>query len=110
MPVYLSQVAYTAEHFAAMTKQPVDRTEAVRAIGEKLGCRLVSFYYSFGDYDGVTIFEAPDETAMTAVLLAAIGAGHIRAIKTTQLLAPKDAVEAMRRAGAAEFSAPGGAA
>jgi uncharacterized protein with GYD domain len=108
MPLYMSQVAYTPEHFAALTKQPEDRTEAVRAVGQKLGCRLVSFYYSFGEYDGVTIFEAPDETAMTAVLLAALGAGHIRAIKTIQLLAPKDAVEAMRQAGAAAFKAPGG--
>ena len=47
---------------------------------------------------------------MTAVLLAALGAGHIRAIKTTQLLAPKDAVEAMRQVGAAAFKAPGGTA
>jgi len=104
----MSQVAYTPDHLAALTQQPEDRTEAIRAIGQKLGCQLVSFYYSFGEYDGVTIFEAPNETAMTAVLLAALGAGHIRAIKTTQLLAPKDAVEAMRQAGAAAFQAPGG--
>lgn len=52
--------------------------------------------------------EAPNEAAITAVLLAAIGAGHIRASKTTQLLTPSAAMEAMRQAGAAGFKAPGG--
>ena len=108
MPLYMSQVAYTREHLAALTKEPQDRTEAISAVAQKLGCRLLSFYYSFGEYDGVVIAEAPNETAMSAVLLAAISAGHIRASKTTQLLAPKDAVEAMRQAGTAAFKAPGG--
>jgi uncharacterized protein with GYD domain len=103
----MSQVAYTPEHFEALTKEPRDRTEDISALAQKLGCRLISFYYSFGEYDGVVIAEAPNETAMSAVLLAALSAGHIRASKTTQLLAPKDAVEALRQAGAAAFRAPG---
>jgi uncharacterized protein with GYD domain len=108
MALYMSQVAYTPAHLAALTKDPQDRTEAISAVAQKMGCRLVNFYYSMGEYDGLVIIEAPNETAMTAVLLAAIGAGHIRASKTTQLLAPRDAVEAMRQAGAAAFTAPGG--
>ena len=108
MPLYMSQVAYTQAHLAALTREPQDRTEAISALAQKLGCRLESFYYSLGEYDGLVIIEAPNEAAITAVLLAAIGAGHIRASKTTQLLAPRDAVEAMRQAGAAAFTVPGG--
>ena len=108
MPLYMAQVAYTPEHFASLTRDPDVRTADVGELAQELGCRLVSFYYSFGEYDAVVVFEAPDETAMTALVLAALSAGHIRASKTTQLVDPKAAAEAMRRAGAAAFKAPGG--
>jgi uncharacterized protein with GYD domain len=108
MPLYMSQVAYTPEHLSALTKEPQDRTEAISALAQKFGCRLISFYYSFGEYDGVVIVDAPNETAVTALLLAALGGGHIRATKTSQLLSPRDAMEAMRQAGTAAFKAPGG--
>ena len=107
MSLYMTQVSYTPEHFAALSKKPEDRTEAISALAQKHGCRLVSFYYSFGDYDAVVIFDAPNETAVTAMVLTALGTGHVRTAKTTQLLTPKVAVEGMRQAGSAGFKAPG---
>jgi uncharacterized protein with GYD domain len=108
MPRYMAQAAYTPEHFASLTRDPDNRAADVGDLAQDFGCRLVSFYYSFGEYDAVIVVEAPDETAMTALMLAALGAGHIRASKTTQLIAPEAAVEAMRQAGAVAFKAPGG--
>ena len=108
MPLYMTQVAYTQAHLAALTREPKDRTEDLRALADKLGCRLLNFFYSLGEYDALIILEAPNETALTATLLAGLGAGHIRATKTTQLVDPSEAVEAMRLAGAVAFTAPGG--
>ena len=108
MPLYMAQAAYTPEHFASLTRDPDVRTADISELAQELGCRLVSFYYSFGEYDAVIIVEAPNETAMTALALAALSAGHVRASKTTQLIAPESAIEAMRQAGAAAFKAPGG--
>jgi len=37
-----------------------------------MGRRLVSFYNSFGEYDLLVIYEAPDETTAAAIVLAAV--------------------------------------
>lgn len=108
MPLYMTQFAYTAEAWAALTRHPEDRTEVLGALLERAGGRLHSFYYSFGEFDGVLIYEAPDETAVTAAVLAATAAGHIKALKTTTLLPMDRALAAMRQAGTLAYSAPTG--
>ena len=107
MPLYMSQFAYTPEAWAALTQEPQDRGAAVGALMESMGGRLVAFYHSFGEYDGVIIFESPDDTSAAAGVLAGTSAGHVKAIKTTTLLSVEDAMEAMRRAGEATFRRPG---
>ena len=106
MPLYMSRFAYTPEAWAALTSEPQDRSRAIGGLMEKMGGRMVSFYYSFGEYDGVLIAEFPDETTCAAAVLAAISPGHIKSIETTILLSIEDAMEAMRRAGEATYQAP----
>src|SRR5918998_90992 len=86
MPIYMSQFSYTPEAWAALARQPEDRSEAIGGQLESLGGQLISFYYSFGDYDGVIIAEAPDETTIATALVAAVAAGHLKTLKTTTLL------------------------
>ena len=107
MPLYMSQFAYTSEAWAALTQNPEDRSEAIRGLLEAMGGRLVSFYNSFGEYDGLIILEAPDETTAAATIMAAITPGHVKSIKTTLLLSAEQGVEAMRRAGEMTFRRPG---
>jgi uncharacterized protein with GYD domain len=107
MPLYMTQFAYTSDAWAALAKNPQNREEVLRALIEKLGGRLVCFYYAFGEYDGVFVWEAPDETTATAGILAAISPGHVKAIKTTVLLTTQQTIEAMRKAGAQAYQAPG---
>ncbi len=104
MPIYMSQFSYTPEAWAALARQPEDRSEAVGGLIEGLGGRLISFYYSFGDYDGLIISETPDETAIAAALVAA---GHIKTIKTTTLLSAEEGMEVLRRAGEITYRGPG---
>lgn len=107
MPIYMTQFAYTPEAWAALTREPADRSAAVRALMESMGSRLVSFYHSFGEYDGVIIFESLDESTAAAGILAAISPGHIKTVKTTPLLSVEDAMEAMRKAGEMTYRGPG---
>ena len=72
-----------------------------------MGRRLVSFHYSFGDYDRVLMLDAPDEKTVAAMILTAVSAGHVKAIKTTTLLSVEDGMEVLRRAGEATYRAPG---
>ncbi|MDQ3658361.1 MAG: GYD domain-containing protein, partial [Actinomycetota bacterium] len=62
MALYMTQFSYTSEAWAALASNPEDRSEAIRALVESMGGQLVSFYYSFGEYDGVAIYEVPDES------------------------------------------------
>jgi uncharacterized protein with GYD domain len=106
MPHYMTQYAYTSDAWAKLAKNPQNREEVFRALVEKLGGRLVAFYYTFGEYDGVLITEMPDETTITTALLATISAGHVKATKTTQLLTTEQTLKAMREAGTQSYPAP----
>ena len=107
MPLYMSQFSYTPEAWAALAQNPEDRSEAIRGLAESMGGRLLSMHYSFGDYDGVLMLEAPDEKTVAAMILTAVSAGHIKDIKTTTLLSVEDAMEVFRRAGERAYRAPG---
>ncbi len=106
MPLYMAQFAYTPEAWTAFTKKPENRTEPVSKLCQQFGGRLVGLYYSFGEYDGFIIVEAPNEVAITATLLAAIAPGHLRATKTTVLLTAEQVVDAMRKAGGVSYRGP----
>lgn len=107
MPYYMVQAAYTSDAWAAQIKQPANRAEQLRAMMEKVGAKLVSFYYSYGEYDVVLIVEAPDNVKASAGSLAAAAGGAIKSIKTTPLLTAEEGVEAMRLAGASGYRPPG---
>ena len=107
MPLYMSQVAYTSEAVAALTRNPEDRVDVFERLVEGMGGWLLSFYYSFGEYDVLVIYEAPDESTAAAIVLAAVSPGHLSRVKTTVLLTVEEGLEAMRKAGEATYRAPG---
>lgn len=106
MPTFMTQFSYTAEAAAALAKNPEDRNAPVAALLENLEGRLISTYYSFGEYDGLIIFEAPDEkTALTSIAAASM-AGHLKETKTTLLFTVEDSMEALGKAGGIVFQTP----
>lgn len=108
MSLYMTQFGYTSEAWAALVRNPEDRGAAISGLMESMGSRMVAYYHSFGEYDGVVIFESPDEITAAAGVLAAITPGHIKTIKTTPLLTVEDTMEAMRKAGEMTYLAPSG--
>ena len=107
MPLYMTQFAYTPEAWAALVDNPEDRSAPVRELVENMGGRLIGWYLSMGDYDGLLIYEASDAASAGAAILAAARRGHLRATKTTPLFSADESVEIMRRAGGTSFRAPG---
>ncbi len=103
MPTFMYQFKYTPAAWAAFVKKPEDRGAAVDELLKGIGGRLISNYYSFGDWDGLVIFEAPDDlTAMTAIVTI-IAPGHLEATKTTVLFSMQDMINATRRASKLRF-------
>ncbi len=107
MPLFMTQVAYTPEALAALARNPENRGEAFGSLAESMGGRLVSFYNSFGEYDVVVTYEAPDESTAAAIVIAAVSPGHLSRAKTTVLLSAEEGLEAFRKAGGATYRAPG---
>jgi uncharacterized protein with GYD domain len=106
MPHYLVQFSYTPEAWAALVRRPENRFEVFRAYVEQLGGRLLAAYYCFGEYDGMILFEAPDQARSAAATVAAVAAGHLKAVKTTVLLPVEETLEALRLAGGQPYRAP----
>jgi uncharacterized protein with GYD domain len=106
MPVFLHQVAYSHEGWQAVLDKPQDRIEAVRPAIEKLGGKIKSAFFSFGDYDVILITEMPDSVSAAAISIAFAGGGACKAVQTTPLLTVEEAMEAMKRAGDSGYRPP----
>ena len=110
MPMYLTRFSYTPETWAMMIAQPEDRRRAASAYIESVGGKLHGFWYAFGEYDGINLFEAPDNVSMAAVALAIGGGGALTSIETTVLLTVEETLEALGRAQDVGYRAPGATA
>ena len=77
---------------------PEDRVEAVSKLFHCVGGRLISYYVTFGEYDWVVFVEAPDETIMSAVLIAVAASGGVADMKTTLAMSSYDAMQAFNKA------------
>ena len=107
MPHFMFQASYSGEALNALGKNPENRTDVIKRMVESVGGRLESVYYCFGEYDAVCIFEAPDNSSAAALAIAVGGSGAVATSKTTPLLTPDEAREAMARSGGVSYSPPG---
>ena len=103
MPHYLQQVAYSTEGWEALVEKPQNRIEAVRPAIEKLGGKIESAWFSFGDYDVVLIIQMPTNVDASAIAMAFAAGGACKAVKTTPLLTAEEAVEALKKAAEAGY-------
>ena len=71
MAFYMFQGAYTPEAWATMTKNPQDRSVVLAELIQKLGGRLISFYYCF----------EPGGDRLTSVLVAVLSSGHEHSLR-----------------------------
>jgi uncharacterized protein with GYD domain len=106
VPRYISLFSYTPQAWAAQIKNPQDRREGFGAMASKLGGSFVDAYITFGEYDGLIIFDAPDDTTAAAIAIAVVSPGHIKALKTSRALTIEEAMEAMRKAGSVTYQGP----
>jgi uncharacterized protein with GYD domain len=108
MPHYLVQVGYNSSGIAGIVQDPQDRIEKVTPPIEDLGGRVECGYYAFGDHDVVLVCEMPDNVSAAAFALAVGAGGTVSSYKTTVLLTPDEAVQAMKKAAESAY-APAGA-
>jgi uncharacterized protein with GYD domain len=107
MPLYLSRFGYTPETWARLIGNPEDRRQAAQTYIESVGGKLHGFWYAFGQHDGFTLWEAPDNVSMAAVALAISGGGALSSLETTVLLTVDETIEALHKAEQVRYRAPG---
>lgn len=107
MPLYLSKFSYTPETWARLTRNPEDRRKAAQAYIESVGGTLHGFWYAFGEHDGYTLWEAPDNVSMAAVALAITSGGALSAMETTVLLTVDETLDALGTARQISYRPPG---
>src|SRR2546429_7274362 len=108
MPLYLTRFSYTPETWARLIDNPEDRRKAAKSYIESVGGKLHGFWYAFGEHDGFTLWEAPDNVSMAAVAVAIGGGGPVAGLETTVPLTVDETIHALRKAEPLQYRAPGG--
>jgi uncharacterized protein with GYD domain len=71
VPTYISLINWTQQGIANVKQSP-NRLDAARKAWGGMGVQLKGLYLTLGQYDLVTVFDAPnDEAAAKAVLMVA---------------------------------------
>ena len=107
MTMYLTRFSYTPETWARMIQKPEDRRDAAKAYIQSVGGKLHGFWYAFGEHDGLTLWEAPDNVSMAAVALALGAGGAIRSMDTTVLVTVEETMAALGKAASVRYRPPG---
>jgi uncharacterized protein with GYD domain len=71
---YISLFKYTEKGMGDVKSLP-DQIAKAKQVYQKLGVRLIGVWLTMGEYDGVAVFDAPDDQSMAAVLLTTGGQG-----------------------------------
>ena len=86
MPKYALLFRLKGETIAKAMDNPSDRSAVVSRILQEAGGKLESYYWMFGEWDGLAIGELPDSMAAAATALAASSSGTFTQIATHELI------------------------
>ncbi len=81
MPAYVILNKWTQQGISNIKASP-NRLEQAKAAAGKMGIRLIGFWVTMGEYDMVSIWEAPDDQTIGTLALATASLGNV----TTQTL------------------------
>jgi uncharacterized protein with GYD domain len=98
MAYYMLQWAFKDQQLKAMIDNPQDRTAEAHKTVEAFGGRLVSYFFSHGEFHGVGISEFPDNESVTACVLSIMASGAFSNWKMTPLMTPAEVRAASERA------------
>ena len=88
MKTYVILITFTAQGVQAVQDSP-KRAVAFTQFLESSGIKTKGIYWTFGNYDGILLLEAPDEQSMHSAILTLTHAGNVK----TETLRAYDAGE-----------------
>jgi len=77
MATFISTVRFTAQGIQGVN-ETTRRAAALKATAKKMGVKVVSLYWTLGAFDGLIVFEAPDDETATALMLSVGALGNVQ--------------------------------
>ena len=105
MPKYLFEATYVGQGIKGLMQEGgTKRRDALTEALGSVGGTLESFYYAFGYYDVLGVFEAPDDASAAALSLLINSSGNVN-VRLKPLLTVEDIDEAAKKT--PSYRAPG---
>ena len=77
MALFITQGRFTREYIKGGLAKPEDRQAAIARLCEQAGGKLVSLYFTLGQYDFMVISHMPDAKAVDMLAFVAVVGGGI---------------------------------
>ena len=106
MAHYMARWQFNGSNIKGFIENPRDRSQVAKALIEAFGGKMLCYYFSLGDYDGLAICEFPDLLSASACSMRASSSGAFSRFETTVLLTAQEAEAAMKKAGSVPDIAP----
>ncbi len=91
MTIYITQGRFTTKAVEGVLNKPEDRSQAVGALMEASGGKLLNYYVTLGDYDFLIVSEGESESDIMAALLTAASTGTVTDLRTVPAITSADA-------------------
>lgn len=76
MATFISTIKFSEKGVQAIHESP-KRAAAFKAAAKKMGVKVTEIYWTLGYFDGVVIFDAPDDESATAAMLHLSAQGNV---------------------------------
>ena len=77
MATFISTIKFTDQGIKNI-KDTCKRANAFKAAAKKMGVKVRDIYWSLGPFDGVLIFDAPDDETATALMIQLGSFGNVQ--------------------------------
>ena len=98
MAYYLLRAKYAQDSMNALVQRPEDRMLTTTRLLKEVGGRLHYYFFCFGEYDIVLLFELPDNVSAASLAMTMSAAGTVTETETIPLLTMEEAIDAMNQA------------
>lgn len=68
MATFVSTIKFTEQGIKTI-KDTTKRAASIKAAAKKMGVKVINVFWTLGAYDGLLVFEAPDDETATALML-----------------------------------------
>ena len=76
MATFITTIKFTEKGIQGIQESP-KRAAAFKAAAKKMGVKVTDIYWTLGYFDGVVIFDAPDDETATAAMLHLSAQGNV---------------------------------